>query len=88
MIRCSRSVIDVVEKEPFSPPLILNILRKHLFKIQNRLVNNLLLHFDEQKTECILEQDIAILSEQLGHDSYVIRVWFYNKRQATKKRIN
>ena len=36
----------------------------------------------------LLEQDIAILSEQLGHDSYVIRVWFYNKRQATKKRIN
>ncbi|CAF3938487.1 unnamed protein product [Rotaria sp. Silwood2] len=32
------------------------------------------------------QQDIAILSEQLGHDSYVIRVWFYNKRQATKKR--
>ncbi|CAF0857465.1 unnamed protein product [Adineta steineri] len=31
------------------------------------------------------QQDIAILSEQLGHDSYVIRVWFYNKRQATKK---
>lgn len=33
----------------------------------------------------ILEQDIALLSEQLGHDSYVIRVWFYNKRQASKK---
>ncbi|CAF1278796.1 unnamed protein product [Adineta ricciae] len=33
------------------------------------------------------QQDIAVLSEQLGHDSYVIRVWFYNKRQASKKRI-
>ena len=33
-----------------------------------------------------LEQDIAILSDHLGHDSYVIRVWFYNKRQASKKR--
>ncbi|CAF2075247.1 unnamed protein product [Rotaria magnacalcarata] len=32
------------------------------------------------------QQDIAVLSDQLGHDSYVIRVWFYNKRQATKKR--
>ena len=35
----------------------------------------------------LLEQDIAVLSEQLGHDSYVIRVWFYNKRQASKKRM-
>ncbi|CAF4504850.1 unnamed protein product [Rotaria socialis] len=34
----------------------------------------------------VSEQDIAVLSDQLGHDSYVIRVWFYNKRQATKKR--
>jgi len=33
----------------------------------------------------VLEQDIALLSEQLGYDSYVIRVWFYNKRQASKK---
>ena len=37
------------------------------------------------KVPFVLEQDISILSEQLGHDSYVIRVWFYNKRQATKK---
>ncbi|CAF1664342.1 unnamed protein product, partial [Didymodactylos carnosus] len=32
------------------------------------------------------QQDILALSELLGHDAYVIRVWFYNKRQATKKR--
>ena len=35
----------------------------------------------------VSEQDIAVLSDELGHDSYVIRVWFYNKRQAAKKQM-
>ena len=64
-------------KEAFlqNPKPSRNDLFDHIYPLSNKFIR-------------FLEQDIAILSDQLGHDSYVIRVWFYNKRQATKKRMN